>query len=57
MKDLVACLNPQGLMILSGILTTLRGDVEKSAARAGLQIVERREAGEWSMLVAQKGEA
>jgi ribosomal protein L11 methyltransferase len=56
MEDLVACLNPQGSMILSGILTVLREDVEKSAALAGLEIVERGEAGEWAMLVAQRGE-
>ncbi len=57
MNDLVACLNETGVMILSGILTILRDDVEKSAADVGLKIVERKEAGEWSMLVAQRGEA
>jgi ribosomal protein L11 methyltransferase len=57
MEDLLACLKPQGLMILSGILTVLREDVEKAAAKAGLKIVERGEAGEWAMLVAQRGEA
>jgi ribosomal protein L11 methylase PrmA len=48
-------LNEEGVMILSGILTALRPDVEKSAAGAGLKIVEGKEAGEWSMLVAQRG--
>jgi ribosomal protein L11 methyltransferase len=56
MDDLVACLRPRGLMILSGILTTLRPDVEASAALAGLQIRGRGEAGEWAMLVARRGE-
>jgi ribosomal protein L11 methyltransferase len=56
MNDLAACLNEDGVMILSGILTTLRPDVEKSAAGAGLKIVAGKEAGEWSMLVAQRGE-
>ena len=52
--DLSACLAPSGSMILSGILTTLRDDVEARAAAAGLKIVERREAGEWSALVARR---
>ncbi|HVF92438.1 MAG TPA: 50S ribosomal protein L11 methyltransferase [Blastocatellia bacterium] len=52
--DLSACLAPSGSMILSGILTTLRNDVEARAAEAGLAIVERREAGEWSALVARR---
>lgn len=56
MDDLAACLNETGGMILSGILTVWRADVETSAARAGLKIVESKEAGEWSMLVAQRGE-
>jgi ribosomal protein L11 methyltransferase len=53
--DLAACLNPGGSMILSGILTTLREDVERSLAEAGWKIIERGEAGEWSMVVAQRG--
>ena len=57
MDDLVACLSASGLMILSGILTILREDVEKSATEAGLKIIERREAGEWAMLVAQRSAA
>jgi ribosomal protein L11 methyltransferase len=54
--DLAACLAPSGTMILSGILTTLRPDVEDAAGRAGLLLIERREAGEWSMVVARRGE-
>jgi ribosomal protein L11 methyltransferase len=54
--DLVGCLAPSGVMILSGILTGLRSDVERAASEAGLIIVERREAGEWSMLAARRGE-
>jgi ribosomal protein L11 methyltransferase len=55
LNDLIACLGPGGLMILSGILTTLRDDVEEAAVGAGLKIVERGEAGEWSLLVAERG--
>ncbi len=54
--DLTACLRPSGVMILSGILTSLRQDVEQHAIKAGLQIIERGEAGEWSLLVARRGE-
>jgi ribosomal protein L11 methyltransferase len=55
-NDLARCLAPSGTMILSGILTTLRSDVECAALEAGLVIIERREAGEWSMLAARRGE-
>jgi ribosomal protein L11 methyltransferase len=54
--DLVACLDHSGVMILSGILTILREDVERALRQAGLNIIERDAAGEWSMLVAQRGE-
>lgn len=54
--DLAACLAPSGTMILSGILTSLRLDVERAASEAGLSILERREAGEWSMLAAMRSE-
>ncbi|MBI3652755.1 MAG: 50S ribosomal protein L11 methyltransferase [Acidobacteria bacterium] len=53
MDDLTRCVKPAGLMILSGILTTLRGDVERAIEAAGLTISERKAAGEWSMLVAR----
>jgi ribosomal protein L11 methyltransferase len=56
MGDLVSCLAPSGVMITSGILTTLKGDVEKAIEGAGLMVVERREAGEWSLVVARRGE-
>ena len=55
-NDLVGCLSDSGTMILSGILTTLRSDVECAALKAGLVIIERREAGEWSMIAARRGE-
>lgn len=55
-EDLSACLRPAGMMILSGILTTLRDDVEQHANNAGLEIIERGEAGEWSLLVARRGQ-
>ena len=57
MQDLTACLHPSGVMILSGILTTLRHDVEQHAVKVGLQISEHGEAGEWSLLVAQRGQS
>jgi ribosomal protein L11 methyltransferase len=53
--DLSGCLSVPGVMILSGILTTLRADVERAVVEAGLTIIERREAGEWTALAAQKG--
>jgi ribosomal protein L11 methyltransferase len=55
--DLATCLASDGLMILSGILTTLASDVERAVNRLGLKTIERREAGEWSMIVAGRREA
>lgn len=52
--DLAGCVSGSGMVILSGILTTLEADVETAATRAGLTIVERRQLGEWSALVARK---
>lgn len=52
MPDLVGCISNTGLLILSGILSILVGEVEKSLISAGLTIIERREAGEWTVLVA-----
>ena len=52
-SDLVGCLAPSGTMILSGILTALGQDVERAVADRGLVIIERREAGEWTALVAE----
>jgi ribosomal protein L11 methyltransferase len=54
MSDLRACLAPQGLMILSGILIELAPDVEESLRASGLEVRERRSEGEWSMIVAQR---
>jgi ribosomal protein L11 methyltransferase len=54
--DLAACLAASGTIILSGVLTTLRPDVEDAVSRVGLSIIERREAGEWSMVAARRGE-
>src|ERR1041384_485769 len=51
MSDLRTCLAPEGLMILSGILRELVEDVEESLRRTGFEVNERRDAGEWSMLV------
>jgi len=52
MPDLSACLVTNGLMILSGILSELAGDVQRSLLASGLEISERSDAGEWSMMVA-----
>jgi ribosomal protein L11 methyltransferase len=57
MPDLVGCMATSGTMILSGILTTLATDVEGALKEAGLRLIERREAGEWTALVAAPGEA
>ena len=54
LDDLAACVVTEGLMILSGILSELAGDVERSLVASGLEVIERREAGEWSALVARK---
>jgi len=54
--DLTECLAVAGMLILSGILTTLEADVENSATRAGLTIVERQHLGEWSALLARRGD-
>ncbi|SRR6266404_130197 len=54
MNDLAACLAAQGLMILSGILNELAGDVESALIACGFAVIERRDAGEWSALVAQR---
>jgi ribosomal protein L11 methyltransferase len=56
-SDLTGCMATPGKMILSGILTTLAADVERALEEAGLSIIERREAGEWTALVAARGEA
>lgn len=55
--DLVGCLAPTGEMILSGILTVLADDVARAVVAAGLTVVERRAMGEWSVIVAARGEA
>jgi len=55
--DLIGCLAPSGVMILSGILTTLADDVERAVVAAGLVVIERRTMGEWSAIVAARGAA
>jgi ribosomal protein L11 methyltransferase len=57
MADLVGCLAATGTMILSGVLTTLVGDVEGALEAAGLHTIERRAAGEWSAIVAARERA
>jgi ribosomal protein L11 methyltransferase len=54
--DLASCLGGSGTLILSGILTELRADVETAITRIGLTVVTGRELGEWCSLVARKGE-
>ena len=56
MDDLSGCMAPSGSLILSGILTELRPGVEQRTMEAGLAIIERREAEEWSALVARRGD-
>jgi len=50
--DLIACLAPGGCLILSGILTELAPDVTATLLRSGFSILEQRESGEWSSVVA-----
>lgn len=52
--DLAACVSDTGTVILSGILTQLREDVETRIRESGLAVYERHEAGEWSALVARR---
>lgn len=54
MADLAGCMAASGTMILSGILTTLAADVERALHEAGMGVLERRQAGEWSALVAAR---
>lgn len=54
LEDLAGCLAASGMLILSGILTTLEADVESAATRSGLVIVERHHLGEWSALIARR---
>jgi len=57
MDDLIECLAHSGTIILSGILNQLCAGVEQRATEAGLEVKARSEAGEWSALVARRGEA
>ncbi|HKA20904.1 MAG TPA: 50S ribosomal protein L11 methyltransferase [Blastocatellia bacterium] len=52
MPDLVGCVSNTGLMILSGILSILVSEVEAALISAGFTIIERKKAGEWTILVA-----
>jgi ribosomal protein L11 methyltransferase len=52
--DMVRRLKPDAALIASGILKELISEVEKSFHTAGLQVVERREAGEWAAIVARR---
>ena len=54
LADLTSCLATEGLMILSGILSELAEDVEHALGACGFKVTERREAAEWSALVAQR---
>jgi ribosomal protein L11 methyltransferase len=54
MSDLVACLAPGGLMILSGILSELAEDVERALLAYGFAVIERRVSGEWCAMVARR---
>jgi ribosomal protein L11 methyltransferase len=52
--ELVACLATNGLMILSGILSELAEEVQRSLRASGLEVTERRDASEWSALIARR---
>jgi ribosomal protein L11 methyltransferase len=54
MSEIVRCIRPGGKCVLSGILIEFYSGVERSAWQAGLEILDRSEAGEWCALIAQK---
>jgi ribosomal protein L11 methyltransferase len=54
LADLTRCLATEGLMILSGILSELASQVERTLAASGFRVTERREAGDWCTVVAVK---
>jgi ribosomal protein L11 methyltransferase len=56
MPALVSCVANGGLMILSGILSILAGEVEAVLAASDFTVIERRNAGEWTLLVTVKSE-
>jgi ribosomal protein L11 methyltransferase len=51
-NDLAGCVGVEGLMILSGILSVLADDVQRALVGCGFRVIERRDSGEWSALVA-----
>lgn len=54
--DLAAHLRTGGYAILSGILNEQAGDVQNVYARAGFDLVQKRQIGEWTTLLLQKAE-
>ena len=54
MPDLAACLSTNGLLILSGILSELAEDLQRSLRASGFEVKERRDSGEWSALIARR---
>ena len=54
LDSLDRCLASGGKMILSGILEELSLDVERAIVDRGIQVTERRVAGEWCALVGQR---
>lgn len=50
---LTRCLGPSGTLVLSGILNELAADVERGLSTSGLALIERQEAGEWTMMAAR----
>jgi ribosomal protein L11 methyltransferase len=54
LDSLDRCLASGGKMILSGILEELGLDVERAIVDRGIQVTERRVAGEWCALVGQR---
>jgi ribosomal protein L11 methyltransferase len=53
MKKLSGLLSAEGLMILSGILNELSGDVKRALAACDLKMIDQREDGEWTALIAR----
>jgi ribosomal protein L11 methyltransferase len=51
--DLLACLDKDGCLVLSGILDTQEQEVRDTVAARGRNLIERRRAGEWVALIVQ----
>ena len=56
LPDMKRCLKPDGCLLLSGIIDTLRQDVLTVADKNGFQVFEERKQGEWIALALRRRE-